>query len=59
MGGDGGVDEVAAEAPEARKGPVLVSTGEPAVTDNVSNQDRCKFPSLGHSSGTPARRMPS
>ena len=59
MGGDGGVDEVAPEPPQPRQGAVLVSTGEPAVSDNVGDQDCCEFPGLGHSSGTPAKRMPS
>jgi hypothetical protein len=48
MGGDGRVDDVAAKAPEARKGPVLVNTGEPAVADHVDHQDCCEFPGLGH-----------
>ena len=48
MGGDGGVDEVATEAPQARKGAVLVSPGEPAVTDDIGHQDCCEFPGLGH-----------
>ena len=48
MDGDGGVNQVAAQAPEARKGPVFVSTGESAVTDNVSDQNCCEFPGLGH-----------
>jgi hypothetical protein len=48
MDGDGGVNQVAAQAPEAREGPVFVSTGESAVTDNVSDRNCCEFPGLGH-----------
>ena len=59
MGGDGGVDEVATEAPQARKGAVLVRPGEPAVADDIGHQDCCEFPGLGHSSGNPALRRPS
>ena len=59
MGGDGGVDQVAAKSPKARKGAVLVSPGEPAVTDDIGDQDCCEFPGLGHPPGTPARRKPS
>jgi hypothetical protein len=33
MGGDGRVDEIAAQLPDARQRAVLVSTGEPAVAD--------------------------
>ena len=40
MRGDGGVDEVAAEPPQARKGAILVGAGEPAITDDVGHQDR-------------------
>ena len=39
MGGDGGVDEIAAQAPDARQRAILVSAGEPAVADNIRNQD--------------------
>ena len=40
MSGDGWIDEVAAEPPQARKGPILVGAGKPAITDNVGHQDR-------------------
>src|SRR5271166_1819260 len=48
MGGVGGVDEIAAEAPKTRKGPVLVSAGEPAIADDICDQDRCEFARLAH-----------
>jgi hypothetical protein len=37
VGGDGGVDEIAAQAPKSRKGPVLIDAGEPAISDDVSD----------------------
>src|SRR5271165_117490 len=48
MRGDGGIDQVAAQAPEPRQGAVLVRPGEPAVADDVRNQDRRDFPGLAH-----------
>ena len=48
MDGDGGVDQIAAQPPEPRKGTVFVRAGEPAVADNVRDQDRRKFPGLAH-----------
>ena len=59
MGGDGGIDQVAAEAPQPRKRPLLVGAGEAAVADDVGHQDRRELARLVHSSGTPAMRMPS
>ena len=35
MSGDGRIDEIAAEPPEARKGPILVGASEPAITDDI------------------------
>ena len=35
MRGDGGVDQIAAQPPKARQGPILVRASEPAVTDHV------------------------
>ena len=48
MGGDGRVDEIAAEAPKTRKGSVLVGAGKPAVTDDIGNQDRRELPGFRH-----------
>jgi hypothetical protein len=36
MGGDGGVDKVAAEAPEPSEGALLVGAGEAAISDDTS-----------------------
>ena len=48
MHGDGGIDEVAAQRPQPRQRPVLVRAREPAVSDDVSGQDRRDFSGLGH-----------
>ena len=40
MGGDGGIDQIAAETAKAREGSVLVGAGKPAVPDDVGYQDR-------------------
>ena len=48
MGGDGWIDEVAAEPPQARKGPILVGAGEPAITNDIRNQDRRELSGLAH-----------
>src|SRR6266481_4815429 len=47
MRGDGGVDEITTESPQARQGAVLVRPGESAVTDNVGDQNRRELPGLG------------
>ena len=59
MGGDGGVDQVAPQAPKARERAILVRSREPAVPDHIGDQDRRNFPGLAHSSGIPALRRPS
>ena len=59
MGGDGGIDQVAAQPPEPRQRAILVRAGEPAVADHVGDQDRRDLPGLAHPSGTPALRMSS
>ncbi len=48
MSGDGGVDEVAAQTAQARKGPILVGAGEPAVSDDIRNQDRRELAGFAH-----------
>ena len=45
---DGRVNEVAAKRPQARKGPILVGAGEPAVSDDIRNRDRRELPGLAH-----------
>jgi hypothetical protein len=46
MGSYRRVDEIAAKAAKARKGPVLVGTGEPAVADDVGHQNRRELSGL-------------
>ena len=49
MRGDGRVDQVAAERPKPRKRAVLVRAGEPAVADDIGDQDRRELSGLAHS----------
>jgi hypothetical protein len=44
MGGYCWVDEVAAQAPQARERTLLVHACEPAISDDIRNQDRRKLP---------------
>ena len=55
MRGDGGVDQIAAQAPEPRQRAILVRAGEPAVADDVGDQDRRDFPRFRH--GAPSGAM--
>src|SRR5262245_40250295 len=48
MGGDGRIDEIATESPEACERTLLVHPGKSTVTDNVRDKYRRKFPGLGH-----------
>ena len=48
MRGDGRVDQIAAEAPEPRKRPILVRSREPAISDHIRDQDRREFSGLAH-----------
>ena len=54
MGGDGGIDEIAAEAPQARQGAILVRRGESTVADNVGDQDCSELARFPH--GAPSGR---
>jgi hypothetical protein len=60
MHGDDGVDEIATEAPEARKRSILVRAGEPAISGDIRNQHRRELSGLAHrlarANGTLARR---
>src|SRR5271165_1678283 len=49
MCGDGGIDEIAAQPPEPRKGAILVRAGKTAVADDIRDQDRCNFLGSRHS----------
>jgi hypothetical protein len=48
MEGDGRIDQVAAERPEPRQNAILVRSREPAIADNVRNQNRRNLPGLAH-----------
>ena len=48
MGGDGGVDEIAAQPPEARKRAILVRSREPAIADDIRNQNGRELSGLAH-----------
>jgi len=37
---DGRIDQIAAEPPEPRQGAILVRSREPAVADDIRDQDR-------------------
>ena len=56
MRGDRGINQIAAQRPQPRQRSLLVRPGEPAVADNIGDQDRCNFPGLAH--GAPSRRPP-
>jgi hypothetical protein len=40
MGGDGGIDQIAAQAPKPRQRAILIRPREPAVADDIRDQDR-------------------
>src|ERR1700722_1400947 len=46
--GDGGVNQIAAQQPKPRKRSLLVDAGEPAVANDIGDQDRGEFPRLAH-----------
>ena len=48
MGGDGGVDKVAAQAAQARERAILVGARKPRVADDIRNQDRRELSGLAH-----------
>jgi hypothetical protein len=54
--GDGRLDQIAAQPSERA---LLVGPGEPAISDDVGDQDRRELAGLAHSSGSPALRRPS
>ena len=45
---DDGVDEIAAKGPQARKDAILVRSREPAIADDIRNQNRRELPGLAH-----------
>jgi hypothetical protein len=49
MRGDRGINQIAAQRPQPRKGPLLVRPDQPAITDNIGDQDRRDLPCVRHS----------
>ena len=47
VNGDGGIDEIAAQGPQARERSLLVGAREPAEADHVGGEDRRKLADLG------------
>jgi hypothetical protein len=45
---DGRVDQIAAERPKPRQNAVLVDAGQPAIANDICNQDRREFSTLAH-----------
>jgi hypothetical protein len=41
MGGDCRVDKIAAKPSEPRERPLLIDAGQPAIADDVGDQNRC------------------
>ena len=48
MRGDRGIDQIAAQHPQPRERSLLVGAGEPAVADNIGDQDRSDLPRFRH-----------
>ena len=53
------LDQITAQRAQPRQRALLVGAREPAITDDIGDQDRHNFPGLAHSSGSPALRRPS
>ena len=56
MGGDGGIDQIAAQRPQPRQRTILVRPGEPAVADDVGDQDRSNLPRFRHGAASRMQR---
>ena len=56
MRGDRGVDQIVAQPPQPRQRAIFIRSSQPAVADNIGDQDRCNFPGLAH--GAPSHRSP-
>ena len=48
MRGDGRINQIAAQRPEPRQRSLLVRAGEPAVADDIGDQDRSDLPRFRH-----------
>ena len=49
MRSDRGIDQIAAQPAQPRQGAILVRSREPAVADDIRDQDRRDLPGLAHS----------
>jgi hypothetical protein len=56
MNRDDGIDQIAAKRPEPRENAILVRSREPAVPDNVQNQNRRNLPGLAHGAPSGGRK---
>ena len=56
MRGNCRINQIAAQSPQPRQGAVLVRPGQPAIADDIGDQDRSDFPGLAH--GAPSRPAP-
>ena len=50
MRGDGGIDQIAAQRPQPRQCAILIHAREPAVANNIRDQNRRDFTGLRHGS---------
>src|SRR5271155_6033031 len=48
MRGDSWINQIAAQRPQPSESSLLIRPGEPAVADDIGDQDRCNFPGLAH-----------
>ena len=48
MRGDGGIDQIAPQPAQSRKGAILIGASKPAVSDHVRYQYRCELPVFDH-----------
>ena len=48
MRGDGRIDQIAAQRAQPRQRSLLVRPGEPAVADDIGDQDRSNLPRFRH-----------
>jgi hypothetical protein len=55
MGGDGRVDQVAAQSAPSRQRTIFIRLGEAAVADDIRNQDRCELAAFAHKRLQPRR----
>jgi hypothetical protein len=55
MGADSRANEIAAKASKPRERALLVGAGEPAIADDVRNQNRRKLPGFAHRAPPPRR----